>query len=226
MSSSYSWVKKDPRSAAEFAEQLPAGDAKETFVRHIAQYWSRRNPQETLDWSASMGESGHGAVERTVSEWASKDISAAAAYVTSMDTGHAQNKAISKVVDQWAHYDPKGAADWLMQFDDVSRAEGIKQLSDKWFRYDTDTAVNWIDRLPYGASRDVGAEAIIKKFYKDNPTFAFEWAQSIQGEKLRHAMMEEVAREWIKQDVQAASEMINISPLPDETIRKLLEGKN
>ncbi|MEM9444093.1 MAG: hypothetical protein AAGA18_01960 [Verrucomicrobiota bacterium] len=221
-SSVWKWGRKDPKSAAAFAAQLPDGRMKNDFAKNIVEGWASSNIQEALTWAESLGESGNGAVIKAISSWTEQNPAEAARYVESITDDKLQKRGIREVINQWGEYDPGGAANWLMQFKEDERLSGVSSLAYEWLRSDVNSAMDWIDAMPYGPSRDAGVENIIDRFYESDPEGAFAWAKSIASDKSRYSKMERVARKWLEQDEGKARVEIENSSLPDEVKSRLL----
>jgi hypothetical protein len=63
-----SWAREDPRSAATWAEGLPAGDARIQAAKNVAIQWAAYSPSEAHAWAAKLGGTEREAVLSTLSE--------------------------------------------------------------------------------------------------------------------------------------------------------------
>ena len=220
------WMQNDFDSATQFISQISDSQAQVDLIKAVYNGFSGKDPSPSklLAWAETLsGDAGELAISNAVSRLFWRNQDKAVQYVESMNSGDLQKECVTHVARGWSFNDPKGAANWLMKFEDETRAEAVSELTSSWLYNDEDGAMEWVDTLPSGASRDAGVKSIISKFYQKDPEGAFAWAESMDSDELRFANMEKVALAWLELDEKAARTKIENASLPDPIKNKLLE---
>jgi hypothetical protein len=82
----------------------------------------------------------------------------------------------------------------------------------------------WLQNFPAGATRENAVNSLVSQLSYSDPKTAATWAQTMADEKQRNSRMENIARNWLRQDQTAAMNWINQSTLPDQTKQRLLKN--
>ncbi len=92
---------------------------------------------------------------------------------------------------------------------------------------DMGAASEWMDTLPPGPERDAAATALVERLTADGDDrdgeAAFAWAASMSGDEERRRYIEQAAKVWAEQDLEAAMKAVIASGLPAEEVVPLAE---
>ncbi len=106
------WAHRDPVSAAEWLDTLPASSVRESAFGQIVDRWARIDPVSASEWIGGLNE-GPGrdqAAHQLVNRIQREDLEMAAAWATSIGDENLRNNALQNVFSQWSRMDPEGAA--------------------------------------------------------------------------------------------------------------------
>jgi hypothetical protein len=105
------WSELDPGQAAQWAVELPEGDAQSRAVGSVADRWVWADPAAASEWIASLppGEMRDVAAERLVNQIAATNPEAAFEWALSVEAEGRRMHLARRVLDRWTVSDP-GAA--------------------------------------------------------------------------------------------------------------------
>ncbi len=93
------WVNENPQAAAQWAQQLPAGDPQDAFVRTLASNWSQEDPMNASIW------------------------------IKGLPAGQGKDKAVSALISNIRSSDPASAVVWAGQIQNESSRTSAYQES-------------------------------------------------------------------------------------------------
>ena len=109
------WAAADPRHAAEFTLQHPAGVASRVTMEAIGKQWAKTEPGRALEFAATQsGELGTALAVSALKQWAGQDLNEAAAWLTKTDA-RTRNRLGPTFVEAWAKQDTQGALTWCQE---------------------------------------------------------------------------------------------------------------
>ena len=119
---------------------------------------------------------------------------------------------------EWARRDPANAAAWIGNFaegEGVQRAIG--EVMWNWTSIDPESASQWLAERPASGSRDIGAMALAKAAWANDPERAMSWLVTINDQVMRQAAIERGLRDWMEHDAASARAwaVAKQVPLPD-----------
>jgi hypothetical protein len=200
------WAANDPRHAAEFALQHPAGYATETIMNTIGKEWAKKDPADALDFAASgRGEYAAKLASTTLKEWASRDLNAAAEWLGKTDAA-TRERLSSPFVEAWGKKDATAALEWCeanLTGTALARAAGsvLKGAAGK----DANAAAALVAAMPPSSARAEAAASVASKLFpefsseKPVPPETLAWLSSLDGGSVR-TVLERTQWQWSNTD--------------------------
>lgn len=102
------------------------------------------------------------------------------------------------------------------------RERALQQVAQQWAAYAPAEAGPWLETLPPGPSRDQAIGSFSGTIGQTYPEMAVQWAETISDVKTRDSRLENLARQWLRVDADAARAWISQSPLPENRRAALL----
>ena len=150
---------------------------------------------------------------------------AAAAALTELRLGRAQDDAVMGIVQRWTQSDPESAGAWIGKFPagqlrDTALAEFVKLWTDK----DPSAVSQWLNQLDGGSDRDLAVQEFVMKAAPIAPESAAEWAEAIGDESTKLKSLAWTGEAWLAVDAPAAKNWIATCDLPESDKQKLLNS--
>jgi hypothetical protein len=147
----------------------------------------------------------------------------AAAWVETIADPEARRRATARLVETWGYDRPAEAGRWAVSLpDEKTRYAEMARLVSVWSRDDPTEASAWLNQFPPAEPLDPAVESLVRNTMREDPDGAMDWTESIVNTGKRHALIQEVASEWLRQDYQAALGYILQSELPDPVKKRFL----
>ncbi len=182
--------------AKQTIEQLPDGDIKNDLMREMVGEWARFDPKNAADYVLSLGEDAPSSLKNAlINEWALSDPAAAAAWLSALPEG-----------------DPV-----------VGRASA--EIIREWARYDLSASAEWLNSLPASPELDWAVASYTFRAAQEDPQSAITWAESINNERMRLRMTEQVAANWKQQDPDGFQGYLDDSDFSDEDKERLSKAR-
>jgi len=188
--------------------------------------------------ATQLAAGGTGSVQRSLwmaeaySKWAELQPAQAAQAANAITDPAARSDALHGVVGGWASTDPAGLTQFLVQLpasDD--RGQMIGQGLENWARLDPTAVANWMNQHgnDLGTDIDKGMQSIAT-VAELKPDVAVAWAEGIIDPTLRSQALNDVLRNWVANDLQAAKTYFdntqNLLPADRQQIGEILAGLN
>ena len=81
-------------------------------------------------------------------------------------------------------------------------------IANRWAQADYKAAANWLQQMPAGMERDAAVGTFVTMVTGQEPTVAFEWAESIGDLVQRTNVMHQLYDSWRKNDDAAANDWL------------------
>lgn len=188
--------------------------------------------------ASQLATGGDAGVQRSIwlaeaySKWAELQPEQAAQAANALADPVARNEALHGIVGGWAEADPAGLAQYLSQQPpDTERGQMIGQALENWARLDPVAAANWMNTHAgdLGGDMDKGLQSVATMSGLQ-PDIAVAWAENITDEKLRSEALDDVLRNWVHSDPQAATTYFNTTqnllPADRQQIAEILTDLN
>ncbi len=118
------WATNDPTAAAQWAANLPEGDARRMATRNVVATWAERDVAKTAAWLEKLpaGISRDGAVYEFSRQVTDKDPAGAAAWAGTIYDAAQRDTAMERIYRHWARTDQQGAVNFIANSPVISDA--------------------------------------------------------------------------------------------------------
>ncbi|HWY74895.1 MAG TPA: hypothetical protein VN281_04725 [Verrucomicrobiae bacterium] len=177
------WAAVDPRHAAEFALQYPAGYASQMAMETIGKEWAKTDPSAALQFAAANpGQLSSDLAAAALKAWAGRNLNDAADWLAATDDA-SRNRLSPAFVETWAKQDSAGALAWCDQNltgSHLVQAEAgvLKGAADK----DVTAAATLVTSMDPSPARAEAAASVAQKMFPD--IFSDNGSQPIKPETL------------------------------------------
>jgi hypothetical protein len=148
--------------------------------------------------------------------WASKDPTAAMAWLSTQEEGDAKNRYQWSLVGGLADHDIGMATDYVYQLSNQGNKEATGYLetvaSEELRKNGTAGATLWAERLPDGALKGAALDRIAGTYVHENPEAAAAWAAQFATADYGSRVIEEVGDEWAERDPKASVAWLETLP--------------
>lgn len=201
-----SWAAADPRHAAEFTLANPAGYVSREFMNIIGQAWAKVDPAQALGFaSAQPGELASALAQTVLKNWAARDLSAAADWLSSADPA-TLNKFSPAFVEAWAKQDAAAALGWCeSNLTGSTLVDAVKGVFNGAAQKDVAAAAALVAAMPAGPARSQAAAAVAEKWFPDGfankavPSETLDWLSSLDPDSIRK-VVNNVSWRWVDND--------------------------
>jgi hypothetical protein len=230
------WAAADPRHAAEFALQYPAGYVTQLTMEAVGKAWAKTDPPAALQFAAANpGEFGTALENATLKQWAGQDLNAAADWLAKADAS-TRNRLSASFVETWAKQDAASALTWSQENltgSRLSQAVGsvLRGASEK----DVAGAAALVTGMDPSAARAAGAASVAQKWF---PEFApgntvpakpeaIAWLGSLDTQSVRSAL-NQITWQWATADAKSMATFLqqlpsdNIPNYTDSVVARIL----
>jgi hypothetical protein len=200
------WAAADPRHAAEFTLENPAGFASRLTMKTIAKEWARTDPGGALGFAATQpGELGSTLATTVLKEWAGQNLNEAAAWLAGTDV-RTRNRLSPTFVEVWAKEDAASALSWCeSNLAGSSLAQAVGGVLKGAAERDVAGAARLVAGMNPSPARAEAALAVAQKWFPESysgktvPPEAISWLASLDAESMKRAL-ERVQWEWRNSD--------------------------
>lgn len=207
-----------------WARSLPEGQSRVMAVNSLFEAWARQDPAGALGMLSSLGADERGeASEGVVNGWSRTAPAAAAAWAASLPAGRERDNALRSAMSRWIQSSPADVTAFVARLPEGERASVTGSMMSAWASRDAASAAAWLQRQPAGKAKDEGLRALSRQISQEDPESALAWANTISEPQARANQTESLAREWLALDPANAKKWISASPLPPETVQRLMK---
>ena len=162
-----------------------------------------------------------GALSRVAESAVRDDLESAVEWVTQYAGDEAGQRAVNRVANEWAEEDPQAVLTWADSLPDAAKAEAYGEAFEEWTRQDATAAGDFLTGMEPSAARDSAVEEFSTTLSREEPATAIQWAETIADAEMRTDALTQVARSWFYRDREAASQWIETSGLPQESVEAI-----
>jgi len=215
----------DPLVALRLAATALAGEERQWLQSGVLTAWAARDPHAAIAW---LNEHSDPTVRgehlaRIVTGYALTAPAQAAEFVRQFPAGELRDKVALEVVRRWSEQDAPAAANWMATFPDPAiRNRGVAQAVSQWSDVQRGSAEAWIVALPPGEMRTHAVTAHVEILKVENVPDAARWLASRPAADQSPAMIEDLAREWLTMNREAAEKWLAQTSLSAERKQRLL----
>jgi hypothetical protein len=220
-----SLASRDPVAAIAWADKLPESRTLEQAWQAIAQHWAKDDFQAAADYVLKLpaGVRQSALVKQVATAWSQNDPQAALRWAQALPAGECQTLAVVAVVSSWSEEEPEAAAAWVLKCpEDGLRGLSISGVVSCWTRTDPAAACEWLKTLPEGKTRDQGVKAFMLNSF--NYPDAVAAVNLISDANQRNLCIENLARQWLRSDPEAARKWLDTLDLPAGQIERWLKS--
>jgi hypothetical protein len=220
-------AKSDPAKAAEMAGGMAADDQGDVY-QEIARQWGTMSFTEAAAWANGLPENQRaGALSAAIKGLAQSDPARAAAEIAKLNDAEARRAVIPAVAKNYARSDLQGSMNWLSSLeDDGAKADSMHEVMRIWAVADGEAALGFIRSQTSSRLKDEAAEIYIWANRSSPPEQLAEVAGMISDESGRSRAANIVAKRWMLEDKEAATQFIIGSDMIDaETKKRVLSGR-
>ena len=230
------WATKDPYAAAEYLqENVEPGKDREKLAGEIASHLFKQDPDAAAKWAESQADLGFRAeaFEELAEDWASVDPKALAGWLGQYADEEYSAEAFQDLARAWVSEDPTAATEYFQDLPDGKAKEtGIYEMAVTWGKDDLGALGEWLNGLPDSNVTDLGVKAYVNRLAKDSPQAAIDSALSITGDDVRNETVQDLGKNWYRQDPEAATAWASANGVPvesfqsnNDTIRMTINGE-
>lgn len=160
------WAAANPRHAAEFALENPAGYASELAMETIGKEWANTDPAAALEFAAGKpGKLGYQLATAALKAWSERNLAEAGDWLANADTG-TRNRFSAPFVEAWAKQDASGALSWCQEnLNGTSLAQAVGGVLKGAAEKDVAAAAGLVAGMEPSSARAEGAVAVAKKWF-------------------------------------------------------------
>jgi len=239
----------DPAGAAAYLAQISLASVRDVALPQLASAWAQKDIQGALTWAQSLPKSDadarNQAIRNVVGTWSLTDPASAAAFVKTIPTDPNFRGMADAITQNWANADPAAAFAWAQSLPSAgqgAQANAMRTALSTYASVDPQAAWDLANNATWsratqppldgnaGIETKTLANIIMAWSTQDGAAAAAHLADFPPGSIVAGAT-NVVLSNWIKQDPQGASQVIDTMPASsarDSAITQLInvEGKN
>jgi len=208
------WAAADPRHAAEFVLENPAGYVSRLTMETIGKEWAKTDPNRALEFAlARRGELGSTLATAVLKDWAGRKLSEAADWLAAAD-GPTRNRLSSAFVETWAKQDAASALTWCesnLAGSGLAQAVGgvMKGAASK----DVAGAAGLVAAMNPSPARAAAAAEVARKwlpeFSSDKPVAPglIAWLGGLDAESVKR-VLEQTHWRWSESDPKSMADFL------------------
>jgi len=176
------WSMADPKTAATWAESLPASDKRNEATRYVAINWANVDLQAAQSWVEGWSEGAErdSALTAVAYEGARTNPTAALKIAVTLPQNQDNDNLLSYSASQWATRDPVAALKWARQIDDPdTQASLVMNIAVTWASRDPAAAAQVVSSIPAGRNQDDAIVGIAQRWVQHDPVAAKRWVMQL-----------------------------------------------
>lgn len=208
------WAAADPRHAAEFALQHPAGYVTDLTMEIIGKQWAKVEPGRALEFAATQpGKPGSALATAVLKQWASQDLSEAGNWLASADA-HTRNRLGPTFVEAWAKQDAQGALTWCEEnLAGSSLAQAVAGVMKGAAARNVGGAAKLVAAMEPSPARAEAAVEVAQKWFpgysSDKPVkpATLAWLASLDADSAKR-VLDEIHWRWAESDPKSLADFL------------------
>ncbi|YCM43017.1 hypothetical protein V2O64_17045 [Verrucomicrobiaceae bacterium 227] len=211
-----SWMKLDPIAGLAWIQSLPSGGGKHQALANALRIVSENDPRAgvaLLDQLPSSIRSQN--LGQLAQVWAQKDLTAAKAWITTLDNPFDLKTGLDGILSTWAAEDPSGAAAFVQDSGAISpqdRSSQLASIAAQWASKDPSSALQWAQGLEDAEGRNRTLSNIYSQWASKNPEEASSQVSQLTDPDERRNAINNVLSNWTHRDPDAAIQWFNQLP--------------
>jgi hypothetical protein len=206
-----------PENALMVRESMAENGAGGDQWRLFTYAWGAVDAQGALAHAPDVPERWRdGFIGSVLTGMASKDPTAAMAYIDTLEAGERRDRMAGQVVQGLADHDIGVATDYVLGLASQGNERAGRYLEDltrEVLRSDgLDAGRSWAESLPSGSLQAGALDRVANRFVDEDPQAAAGWATAYAGRDDYWRVVEEVGDEWAERDPAAAVAWLDSLP--------------
>ena len=218
-------VSKAPAMSPRFLPLMRKGELATDIYRAAGEQWAGKDSAKAAAYLATLppGEERDAFYQGLFQSTAKTDLNAAYRQVEATPEGSLRKTLLQTVALESTNR--LETAEWLStRFPDSQGATfALISLVSQWANNEPGEAATWLQKTPVGETRDNLVNSFSSTIANRDPDMAIQWAATIGNEKVRASAMQNIARQWLRLDRNAAREWISSAPFSDKEKARLLK---
>jgi hypothetical protein len=212
----------DPKTAAAWADQMPAGATRSASLAGVGVVWANQNLPEAARWASELaeGEDRENGLSRVAFEAARTKPIFALQLSANLAPNDARDELVRHAARQWAAEDPTGAAAWAGEMANPNLREQIlADIAAAWAEKDPGSAAALaLQSLSGGKPQEDALIGIAQHWVQKEPDRAAAWVLEFP-EALQQTALENVIKLWADKNAPQAEKWA--ASLPPGTQRDI-----
>ena len=207
---------RDPKSAASFLAQIPAGDVRNEASEALMRGWMNTDAAAALAWVQNIPEGAFRstALDLAMSFWVEQDGKAALDWLARDPSSVREGWVLGNSLREWANHTPDEAMAWVLaQTDEKVLAAVSATTAGIFAEVDPERAAELFVKNSRPRSNPDFALYIALTWAKRDAAAAARWAQSLQQNESRMYALKAIAGVWAVTDSTNAEQWIQQLPL-------------
>jgi len=208
------WAADDPRHAAQFALQYPAGYVSDLVMETIGKTWGKTDPAAALAFAATQpGALGSHLADAALKAWAGRDLNAAAEWLGATDDS-TRSRMSRSFVEVWAKQDAGSALAWCeANLTGTSLAQAVGGVLKGAAAKDVSAAAGLVTGLQPSPARAEAAAAVAQKWFpeymseKPVPPEAVAWLKTLDPDSVKH-VLDRLQWQWAMNDPKGLASFV------------------
>lgn len=220
------WTRRDPRSVARWAAELPDSPASREVVSQIVIDWGQVDLAAATDWARQIPVAGNrqAAISSLAYEAVRTEPQKALELSRELPSGIERENLAIHAVSQWAAVDSTEAVGWANGMADTGLrpkllAAAAVAVAERDGRAGAELAAQWLGQ---GEEADRAAVGIVQRWAQKSPEQAAEWVSRFPEGAARNAAVEALVVVWKTLDSRAVDAWLDRLP---EASAKSLAGE-
>jgi hypothetical protein len=204
------WAEADGRSAADWAERLPASQLRETALSSVAIEWANTDLNATAEWARQLPDA---AEKQTLllaaaNEAVRTDPVEALRLAVEFPEGTEGDGTIRRAAMEWASQDVAGAMEWAKTIpDETLRHTVLAAEMVAWSDTAPESAATLaVETLPEGRLLNDTLVSIVQRWAQTDAPAAAAWVNLFPESSLRTAAIDNLLSQWRKTDPVTAQQ--------------------
>ena len=209
------WARSpDKAGVLAYVSALPPERGRDSYLAQLVAETAKGGPEAVIAWAEAIPDDAPGDFKRAAFRLAAGAVAhadtarAAGWYEAHRDDPYSAG-SLEVIARRWVADDPPALFDWLESLTergprDAERRRALALGIRLWIEADRNAASAWLRSQTPRPALDPALAVFAREIAERDPTDAFEWAELIDDESLRHRTRVAAARIWLRRDPAAA----------------------
>jgi hypothetical protein len=204
----------DPKTAAAWAEQMPAGTVRSASLAGVGVVWANQNLAEAARWALELaeGEDRENGLGHVAFEGARTQPVFALELSARLAPNDARDELVRHAARQWAAQDAAGAVAWAGAITNPTlREQALADIAEAWGEADPGSAAALAVQSLSGGKLEDALVGIAQHWVQKEPDRAAAWVLDFP-EALQRTALENVVKLWAGKDAPQVEKWVESLP--------------